>query len=154
MTFAVKKGAASKARAAVPRWELFAHDADIGVRGFGNTPSEAFEQAAIAMTAVICDPGAVIQRDKVELSCTAGDLDLLFFDWLNALVLEMATRTMLFGAFEVSIDDGRLAGAAFGEPVDVRRHKPAAEVKGPTFTELRVCRNNDNFWQAQCVLDV
>ncbi|MBT9613287.1 MAG: archease, partial [Burkholderiales bacterium] len=35
-------------------WEHFTHGADIGVRGFGNTPSEAFEQAALAMTAVIC----------------------------------------------------------------------------------------------------
>ena len=31
-------------------WEHFPHDADIGIRGFGATPAEAFEQAAVALT--------------------------------------------------------------------------------------------------------
>ena len=34
-------------------WEHFPHDADIGVRGWGATPAEAFEQAALALTAVV-----------------------------------------------------------------------------------------------------
>jgi len=29
-------------------WELFSHDADVGVRGFGATVAEAFEGAALA----------------------------------------------------------------------------------------------------------
>ena len=37
-------------------WEHFPHGADIGVRGIGATRSEAFEQAARALTAVIADP--------------------------------------------------------------------------------------------------
>ena len=28
------------------RWEHFPHDADVGVRGWGTTAAEAFEQAA------------------------------------------------------------------------------------------------------------
>jgi SHS2 domain-containing protein len=36
-----------------PHWEHFEHKADIGVRGFGNKPAEAFEQAALAMSAII-----------------------------------------------------------------------------------------------------
>ena len=34
-------------------WEHFPHDADVGVRGFGATPAEAFAQAALALTAVV-----------------------------------------------------------------------------------------------------
>jgi RNA-splicing ligase RtcB len=37
------------------RWEHFPHEADTGVRGIGASPAEAFEQAAIALTAVITD---------------------------------------------------------------------------------------------------
>jgi SHS2 domain-containing protein len=33
----------------VTEWELFAHDADVGVRGFGPTREAAFEQGAIAL---------------------------------------------------------------------------------------------------------
>ena len=37
-------------------WEHFPHEADIGVRGRGMSAATAFEQAALALTAVITDP--------------------------------------------------------------------------------------------------
>ena len=114
----------------------------------------AFEQAAIALTAVITDPASVAARDKVAISCKADDPELLLADWLNALVYEMATRHMLFGRFEVAIDNGVLQGAAWGEPIDVARHQPAAEVKGATYTGLKVMRESDGRWIAQCIVDV
>ena len=40
----------------VPGWEHFQHIADIGVRGSGRNLAEAFEQAALAMTAISTAP--------------------------------------------------------------------------------------------------
>jgi len=40
-------------------WEHFDHGADIGVRGYGANPAEAFVQAALALTAVVTDPATV-----------------------------------------------------------------------------------------------
>ena len=37
------------------RWEHFHHESDIGIRGFGSTREKAFEQAALALTAVITE---------------------------------------------------------------------------------------------------
>ena len=85
----------------VMAWEHFPHGADIGVRGIGTTRSQAFEQAARALTAVIADPAQVAGDTLVEIRCEAPDHELLFADWLNALILEMATRDMLFGRFAV-----------------------------------------------------
>lgn len=136
------------------RWEHFPHGADIGVRGLGNSPAAAFEQGALALTAVITEPHEVEPRELVTVRCEALDLELLFVEWLNALVFEMATRGMIFSRFAVSIDGTRLDGSAWGEPVDVARHRPAAEVKGATYTALRVARNADGAWVAECVVDV
>ncbi len=135
------------------RWEHYIHSADVGVRGLGPTKAAAFEQAAMALTAVITDPETVAGRVTVTLSCRAPDDELLLVDWLNALIYEMATRGMLFSRFRVRIDDGALEGKAWGEPVDVGRHQPAIEAKGATLTELRVGRQ-DGGWVAQCVVDV
>ncbi len=41
------------------RWEHFPHGADIGVRGFGATREQAFEQAAVALSAVITEPAGI-----------------------------------------------------------------------------------------------
>jgi SHS2 domain-containing protein len=66
----------------------------MGVRGFGATKAQAFEQAALAMTAVVTDPVSVEPREAVALDCDAPDDELLFADWLNRLIYEMATRKM------------------------------------------------------------
>jgi tRNA nucleotidyltransferase (CCA-adding enzyme) len=137
-----------------PRWEHFAHGADIGVRGVGRTPAQAFEQAALALTAVVTDPAAVVADVHIDIGCAAPDLELLLADWLNALVYEMQVRNMLFGRFEVSLEGARLAARAWGEPVDIARHHPAVEVKGATYTELAVRQLDDGTWIAQCVVDV
>jgi SHS2 domain-containing protein len=135
------------------RWEHFAHDADIGVRGWGSTPAEAFEQAAHALTAVVTQAN-VAARAEVEVSCSAPDLELLFVEWLNAIIYEMAVRRMLFGKFSVQIEKERLKGRLWGERVDVARHAPAAEPKGATYTALKVARGADGLWSAACIVDV
>jgi SHS2 domain-containing protein len=135
-------------------WEHFAHGADIGIRGRGATPAEAFANAGVALTAVVTDPSLVRPASAVRIQCQVPDLELLFCEWLNTLIFNMATRHMLFSRFEVHFHDGRLDAEVYGEPVDVARHAPAVEVKGATLTELAVRQEPDGRWLAQCVLDV
>lgn len=135
------------------RWEHFAHEADTGVRGIGPTREEAFAQAGLALTAVITDPAHVRAVEPVAIACGAPDDEMLFVDWLNALIYEMATRRLLFARFDVHIADHQLTGQAWGEPVVDERHQPAVEVKGATYTALRVA-SDDGVWTAQCVVDV
>ena len=136
------------------RWEHYAHEADVGVRGIGATCAEAFEQAALALSSVVADTATVQPSQKIVLACMAPDAELLLVDWLNALIFEMSTRHMLFSRFEVELADGRLAGTAWGELVDISRHRPAVEPKGATYTDLRVECREDGTWLAQCIVDV
>ena len=134
-------------------WEHFEHEADIGVRGFGASMAEAFEQAAIAMTAVVTDPAAVAPREVIAIRCEAPDDELLLAEFLNALIYEMSTRKMLFSRVSVRIDGASLSGQAWGERVDIARHHPAVEIKGATYTALRVAHEGGK-WVAQTVVDV
>jgi len=137
-----------------PRAEHFPHGADVGVRGIGPTIETAFEQAAIALIACVTEPGNVRAVHMVDIECDAPSVNLLLFDWLNRLIYEMALRRMLFARFAVTIEDCRLRGRAWGEPVDPARHAPAVEPKGATLTALEVARQADGAWIAQCVIDV
>lgn len=136
------------------RWETFAHDADVGVRGRGQTLAEAFAAVAIALTAAVCDPAKVAAITAVPIACEAPDDELLLVDWLNALVYAMATQRLLFSRFEVRIEHHRLQATAWGEALDLVRHQPAAEVKGASYCELAVRQTADGDWLAQCVVDV
>lgn len=139
---------------AAAHWEHFPHEADIGVRGWGTTLEQAFEQTALALTAVIVDPATVMPREAIQFSCEAPDDELLLVDWLNALIYEMATRNMLFSRFEVHLNGARLSAQAWGEALDSGRHHPAVEVKGATYTALKVVQQAGGGWLAQCVVDV
>jgi len=134
-------------------WEHFPHDADVGVRGWGSTAAEAFEQAARALTAVVTQ-SEVKADSAVTVTCEAPDNEVLFVEWLNAIIYEMAVRKMLFSRFAVQIEGERLDATLWGEAVDVGRHAPACEPKGATFTALKVARNQDGTWSAGCIVDV
>jgi SHS2 domain-containing protein len=135
------------------RWEHFPHGADIGVRGIGGSPAEAFAQAARAVTAAAVDPSAITAERAVEISCTGVDLEDLLYSWLNALIWEMSVQRMLFGTFDVAINGNTLHAVAHGETVSPVRHEPAVEVKGATYTALSVRKEGD-IWIAECVIDV
>lgn len=108
----------------------------------------------MAVTGVITDPQLVRPLESIPLACDAPDDELLLVDWLNLLIYEMATRKMLFSRFSVKLSNHALQATAWGEPVDLRRHSPAVEVKGATYTNLKVMQDADGSWLAQCVVDV
>src|SRR3974390_1089193 len=143
----------SGALGSTARWEHFPHEADVGVRGLGATPAEAFEQAALALTAIVTD-ARIEPRRKVEIDAEAPDLEILLAEWLNLIIYEMAVRKMLFSRFEVRIAGTRLRATAWGEPIDVERHAPACEPKGATYTALKGAQDEKGTWSAGCVVDV
>lgn len=138
----------------IPHWEHFAHDADIGIRGFGASLEIAFEQAALAMMAVITDLDTVRESQQIELSCQAPDTEILLVDWLNTLIFHMAVHKMIFSRFAVHIEADALTAWAWGETISVERHQPAVEIKGATYTALKVYQEENGQWIAQCVIDV
>lgn len=135
-------------------WQHFEHGADVGVWGRGDTLAAAYEQAALALTAVIVDPATVAAQTLVEIDCEAPDDELLLVDWLNALIYEMANRRMLFGRFAVKLHGHRLHAQVWGEPLDQHRHQPTVEVKGATYTSLKVFQDQKGTWHARTVVDV
>jgi SHS2 domain-containing protein len=137
-----------------PYWEHFEHEADIGIRGIAPTLEQAFEQTAVAMTAVITNPDQVSATKAISIRCEASDNELLLLDWINELIYQMAVQGLLFKRYQVAINSGKLSATAFGEAVDRQKHQPAVEIKGATFTELRVYQQPDGLWVAQCIVDV
>jgi SHS2 domain-containing protein len=121
-------------------WEHFEHEADMGVVGVGPTRGEAFAQAALAMTAIVTDLDRIEPRTRVSIECEEPDDELLFVDWLNAVIYEMSSKRLLF--------------CRFAETIDRERHQPVVEIKGATYTALRVYQDEQELWHAQTVVDV
>jgi SHS2 domain-containing protein len=141
-------------------WEHFSHQADIGIKATAEGISKAFEDAALALTAIVTEPKKVDAVECVEIECTAEDEELLLVNWLSSVIYEMDVRKMLFSRFEVQIDsthsdDSKLTVRAkiWGEKINQIKHSPAVEPKAVTYNQLSVKEENGK-WTVQCVIDV
>lgn len=137
-----------------PRWEHFEHEADIGVRGYGSNLPEVFTQTALALSSVVTDLEKIDAIECITVECDAPDYDILLLDWLNELIYQMADRKMLFSRFNVDITGSHLKATICGESANQQKHQPAVEIKGATFTQLKVIENSSGEWIAQCIVDV
>jgi protein archease len=149
---------ARSARTSLEPFEHFHHGADIGIRGIGATPSEAFVGAAKAVFSLLSEDLEKVRPLRQEaFVCEATGLEELLVAYLNELISLADTRGLVFGRFAVEItrDSGtaRLHAKAWGEAFDASRHESTVLPKGATFTALRVAEQNGH-WIAQCVVDV
>jgi tRNA nucleotidyltransferase (CCA-adding enzyme) len=135
-------------------WNHFEHDADIGLRASAPTREGLFEAIGEALTAVITDPASVRPERTIRIRCEAPNDAVLLVDWLNALIFEMATRSMIFGSWQVDLCGMKLDARVAGEVLDRQRHRPVVEVKGATYTALSVECDDEGNWCGQCVVDV
>jgi SHS2 domain-containing protein len=135
-------------------FEPFEHTADIGLRAYGHSLKEAFENAARGMFSIMVDLASIGSKEKLEVRAEANDIESLLVAWLNELLFIFDSRNMLFKDF--AIDDwdetSHLRGWAYGEPVDPERHFFEAEIKACTYHKLKVSRNR--IWTCQVIFDV
>lgn len=134
-------------------YETFEHRADIGIRGYGKSLEEAFENGAKAMFSVMVDICEVQPVETEEINCEAPDRETLFVEWLNNLLSAAHLSGKLFSSFKVVITDNSLKGLAAGEKIDKNRHHLMTEVKAATYSALKV-EKKDDIYVAQCIVDV
>jgi len=137
-------------------YELLEHEADIGIRGYGNTIEEAFENGAKAMFSIMIDLETVESEKNGEIKCEAPDIEALFVEWLNELLAKKDLEEMSFSRFKVKIYKGdiyKLEGTASGEKFDQKKHKAKLEVKGATYSGLKIGKKDEKIF-IQCIVDV
>ncbi|MGZ4199271.1 MAG: homoserine kinase [Thermoleophilia bacterium] len=158
---AAPRAAAGATRDAAPRdvaagFELTDHTADVGLRVWAPSEAALFEQAALALSSLVCDPAAVQPRAtySVIAEAPAGSPDALLVAWLNELLYRIDTDGIVFSSFTVEGLTHRYVSARVrGEPLDRERHRPRLDVKAATYHGLSV-RRLEHHWEATVVLDV
>lgn len=134
--------------------EVFEHTADLGLRIRAGDLETLFVEAAEALfTAIVEDLASVRPSQQIEIELPADEREYLLFDWLNELLYRYETEHLLFGRFEVKLDEAGLHGTAWGEPLDRDRHSLSHEVKAITYHALKVEQTADG-WLAELIVDI
>jgi SHS2 domain-containing protein len=124
------------------RFEVVEHTADVGIKAYGDTINEAFENAALGMFNIITDPSKIGLQQDFEVMIEGEDLKTLLHEWLSQLLILSQVNGMLFGGFRVEMKPVQyglgLTGWAIGEPADPRKHVYKTEIKAVTHHMLEV----------------
>ncbi|MEM0492820.1 MAG: archease [Candidatus Thermoplasmatota archaeon] len=121
-------------------YEFFEHTADIGVKAYGKTLAEAFENAAKAMMSIITDDSEVEFIGQYDIEIEADSIEQLLFNWLSELLFLHSANNLVFGFFKVELDDkgNRLKAHVCGESFNHSKHRMGTEIKAVTYHMLEV----------------
>jgi len=136
------------------KYDLIDHTADVGVKAYGETLSEAFENASKAMFDIITDNSEIESTGQYDFTLNAPDLEQLLVDWLSELLFLNSAKNLVFGFFKVEIDkkNKSLKGRVFGEKFNVSKHKIGAEIKAVTYHMLEVRKKSP--YHVQVLFDI
>jgi SHS2 domain-containing protein len=138
----------------VVRFEILEHTADIGVRAFGRTLAELFENAALGLESIALEPAQLRPEVSFQLAASGEDREALLVNWLNEIVYYLDARHVAFVRFDVeAVTDGAITAQGWGEPRDPLRHTSRLVVKAATYHQLRVEQTPDG-WIAEVYLDI
>jgi SHS2 domain-containing protein len=129
--------------------------ADAAFEAEAESLNELFRVCAQATFEVMADTGSVEPRHKEQVELTSPSLEELLFDWLAELIYLKDSQSMLFGKFEVDIQENegyRMIASAWGEPADQKKHEVRVDVKAVTYHLLEVTKSEEK-WTAKVVLD-
>lgn len=140
-------------------FETFEHGADIGIRGFGESPERALSNLLKALASVMVENDTFLE-DKTTISyyieVEADYPDELLVAFVNKIISLSYSENILFLEFdgEVVLNNRCfIKGFLKGVWLDYDKYGYGVEVKGATFTMAKFEKENE-YYIAQCVIDV
>ena len=136
------------------RYEQFSHTADIGVRVFGKTLKELFENAAFAMFDILADLDGLKGEITQDFELTAPNHEELLISWLDELLYNFYAKNIIFYKFEVAeLSEDVVRAKAFGRSVSENRNRLKTEIKAATYYNLKIIKKDD-YYEVDIIFDV
>ena len=136
------------------KYDLIEHTADIGIKAYGRSLQELFENAAFGLFEIIADLENVKPKERFEITLDEENKEELFVAWLRELLYKFSTNQILFNNFVIrELSDTKLNAFAWGEKMDKTRHNIKAEVEAVTYHGLKL-EKSPTGWQIEVIFDV
>jgi SHS2 domain-containing protein len=129
-------------------YEELEHTADIRLRVRSPTPDTLFAETSLAMMEIIYGesrPGTV--ERTIELG--ADNTENLLLDFLSEVLFLSEVEYIVFSSATVHISGNSLRALLTGEPFDPERHRGGTEIKGISYSGLRIVKEDEGY-----VLDI
>lgn len=136
------------------RYEQFSHTADIGVRVRGKDLQELFANAAFAMFDIIADLEGLKVSTSVTIDLKAPTKEELLVAWLDELLYQFYTKSIIFSEFEIeAMTDTHIRAKVSGRAVGENRNRLKTEIKAATYSDLVITATADGY-AVEIIFDV
>lgn len=127
-------------------YELIDHTADLSIKVYGKDLEELLNNCSAAMMDVICDLNTIELKNQYSVSSSGNSEEELLVNLLQELLYLHEVKKLLFCKFEFKINDNiknrEVEGNVWGEEIDFSRHDLLNDIKGVTYSDLKVEHKN------------
>ena len=135
-------------------YEILDHTADAKFRAEGETLEEAFSQVVEAFADIVGNSGGEYHH---EVEVESENLEALLFDFLDRMIfLQDSEEVVVASAEKLDIEE-KTDSYSLEASIYVDTIEPGmslVDIKGPTYSEMKVDYEEDAGWIAQAVLDI
>ena len=136
------------------RFRILEHPSDLGIEATGPTISEAFEQAALGLIAIIADPEKIDVVDERRVQVIAQDYENLLVRWLSEILYLYDGEDYLLREAKIdSISPTKLNARLLGEKYQPEKHRLKLDVKAVTYHQLSI-KTMDDATTVRVFLDI
>lgn len=139
-------------------YKFLDHTADVQIHAWGENLREAFENAAIAMTAYITDINKVEIKTKEVICIKADDLSGLLYRFLDEVLFLFNAEPYLLSKRVRILDfeNGtvfRIKAECYGETFSLEKHSQGTEIKAITYSAMKIY-DEDNRHEVYFIVDI
>jgi len=127
--------------------------ADVAFEAESKKLGRLFEICAEAMFDIMIERKNVKNKVKKIIKIEEENNEKLLYSFLEELIFLKDSESLVFGKFEVEINENKLKATCYGEEVDPERHLIKVDVKAVTF-HMFYLRQEKGIWKARIVLDI
>lgn len=129
--------------------------ADVAFDAYGKTPTEVFQNSALALFDIMCTLNKIKHKVKKEITLESTSLKQLLYDFLEELIFIKDTEQVLFSQFHVTLTgETKLTAVAHGDYI---KHIPAEELrndaKAITLHQYEL-KQEKTGWRARVIVDI
>jgi SHS2 domain-containing protein len=137
-----------------PRYAVFDHTADLGLKIYGADERELFVNAAFALFDCMTDMSCVKRVVTRSFDVEGSDREDLLVNFLREmLALYNGEGLLVKDVFLDTFTGSHMDGTAAGELFDSSKHRIIIEIKAVTYHMLRV-EHTSRGWQGRVICDV
>jgi SHS2 domain-containing protein len=122
-------------------YKLLDHATDAVIEITASSLKEAFSVAGQSVVDITLDSQKVEEKEQRLLKVSGKDLRYLLFNWLEEVNYQLITEGFAIHRFILDISKNseyKLNATAYGEPLDLQKHRFKVEIKAPTFHEMEI----------------